>query len=305
MKAAIDIGTNTVLLLVAEYENGVIKNVHEEHRVPRLGKGVDADKNINEEATERVINALSAYRKILAADFPKVDQIIVTATSAVRDANNRKAFINRVKEETGFDIRLLSGREEAECTAAGALSVLENIEDEETLILDIGGGSTEVALVKEGKVTDGHSFDMGSVRFTERFLSGNPPSSKEIEACRNKVTGFYKSREFEVGEEVKAVGVAGTVTTLAAMVLNITNYEPDKLNGHSLTLESVQNCIKDFSENTHEDMLAQNPVFLKGREDIFLGGMLILEGFLKHFNFEEIVVSTGGIRHGAIITLAK
>ncbi|WP_421774765.1 Ppx/GppA family phosphatase [Gracilimonas sp.] len=305
MKAAIDIGTNTVLLLVAEYENGVIKNVHEEHRVPRLGKGVDADKNINEAATERVIDALDAYRKILDADFPKVDQIIVTATSAVRDANNRAAFINRVKEETGFDIRLLSGREEAECTAAGALSVLENVADQEVLILDIGGGSTEIAQVKDGKVTDGHSFDMGSVRFTERFLSGNPPSPKEIKACRNKIDEFYKSREFKVSDTIKAVGVAGTVTTLAAMVLNITNYEPDKLNGHSLTLESVQNCIKDFSENTHEDMLAQNPVFLKGREDIFLGGMLILEGFLKHYNFDELLVSTGGIRHGAIITLAE
>ncbi len=303
MKAAIDIGTNTVLLLVAEYENGVIKNVHEEHRVPRLGKGVDADKNINEAATERVIDALSAYRKILAADFPKVEQIIVTATSAVRDANNREEFITRVKSETDFEIRLLSGREEAECTAAGALSVLENVEGEETLILDIGGGSTEVAQVKDGKVIDGHSFDMGSVRFTERFLNGNPPSSEEIEACRNKVTEFYNSREFEVGEEVKAVGVAGTVTTLAAMALNITNYEPEKLNGYSLTLESVRYYIKEFSENAHEDMLAQNPVFLKGREDIFLGGMLIMEGFMSHFGFDELLVSTGGIRHGAVITL--
>ncbi|WP_428234694.1 Ppx/GppA phosphatase family protein [Gracilimonas sp.] len=304
MKAAIDIGTNTVLLLVAEYEDGVIKNVHEEHRVPRLGQGVDADKNINEAATERVIDALSAYRKILATDFPKVDQIIVTATSAVRDANNRDEFMARVKEETDFEIRLLSGREEAECTASGALSVLENIEDEETLILDIGGGSTEIAQVKGGKVLDGHSFDMGSVRFTERFLSGNPPSSEEIENCRNKITEFYKSRKFEVDERVKAVGVAGTVTTLAAMALDITNYEPEKLNGHSLKLDTVRHYIDMFSENTHEDMLAQNPVFLQGREDIFMGGMLILEGFMNHFNFDELLVSTGGIRHGAIITLA-
>jgi exopolyphosphatase/guanosine-5'-triphosphate,3'-diphosphate pyrophosphatase len=304
MKAAIDIGTNTVLLLVAEYENGVIKNVHEEHRVPRLGKGVDADKNINEAATERVIDALSAYRKILGADFPKVDQTIVTATSALRDANNRDEFIAKVKEETGFEIRLLSGREEAECTAAGALSVLKNMEDEEILILDIGGGSTELAQLKVAKVVDGHSFDMGSVRFTERFLSGNPPSSEEIETCRNKITEFYKSREFKVGEEVKAVGVAGTVTTLAAMALDITNYEPEKLNGYSLTLDSVRHYIDMFSKNTHEEMLAQNPVFLKGREDVFMGGMLILEGFMKQYHFDELLVSTGGIRHGAIITLA-
>ncbi|MEQ8525713.1 Ppx/GppA phosphatase family protein [Gracilimonas sp.] len=303
MKAAIDIGTNTVLLLVAEYENGVIKNIHEEHRVPRLGKGVDADKNINDAATERVIDALSAYRTILDTDFPKVDKVIVTATSAVRDANNRDVFISRVKDETGFDIRLLSGKEEAECTAAGALSVLEKIEGEETLILDIGGGSTEVAQIKEGKLVDGHSFDMGSVRFTERFLKGNPPSGEEIETCRKEIEKLYTGRPFKSGREVKAIGVAGTVTTLAAMALELTNYEPGKLNGYSLRFEEVQKYIQEFSENDYEDMLTRHPVYLKGREDIFMGGMLILEGFMKQYDLDSILVSTGGIRHGAIITL--
>jgi len=303
MKAAIDIGTNTVLLLVAEYEDGVIKNVHEEHRVPRLGKGVDADKNINQAATDRVIDALSAYKKILEADFPKVEEIIVTATSAVRDANNRDDFIAEIKEATGFKVRLLSGKEEAECTAAGALSVLPDIKNQETLILDIGGGSTEVAQVKDGKVIDGHSFDMGSVRFTERFLSGNPPSGLEISSCREQVKEFFESRSFEIGDDCKAVGVAGTVTTLAAMVLDLTTYQPEELNGFTLLPDHLNNFIVEFEECTHQEMLAQNPVYLQGREDIFLAGMLILEGFLYQFQLKEIVVSTGGIRHGAIITL--
>lgn len=303
MKAAIDIGTNTVLLLVAKYENGKIQNIHEEHRVPRLGKGVDADRNINDEATKRVVDALDAYRKILDADFPKVDKIIVTATSAVRDANNRDAFIAKIKAQTGFDIRLLSGKEEADCTAAGALSVLNYDEQVGSLILDIGGGSTEVAQVRDGDVVDGHSFDMGSVRFTERFLAGNPPSEQEIENCRNEIAKLYESRTFDTGEGLTAVGVAGTVTTLAAMALGLTHYEPDKLNGYSLTLETVSHYIQKFAENSYDDMLAQHPVYLKGREDIFMGGMLILEGFMKQFGLQKIQVSTGGIRHGAIITL--
>jgi exopolyphosphatase/guanosine-5'-triphosphate,3'-diphosphate pyrophosphatase len=303
MKAAIDIGTNTVLLLVAEYANGVIRNVHEEHRVPRLGKGVDADKNINQAATDRVIDALSAYKKILEADFPKVEEVIVTATSAVRDANNRDEFIAEIKDATGFEVRLLSGKEEADCTAAGALSVLPSIDVEETLILDIGGGSTEVAHIKNGKVIDGHSFDMGSVRFTERFLLGNPPSGKEISTCREKVKEFFDSRPFEVGSNIKAIGVAGTLTTLAAMVLDLTSYEPDELNGFTLLPEHLNNFIAEFEEHPHEEMLAQNPVYLQGREDIFLAGMLILEGFVNQFQLKEVIVSTGGIRHGAVITL--
>src|SRR6056297_3553829 len=102
MRAAIDIGTNTVLLLIANVENGVIKPIHEEHRVPRLGKGVDEDKNINEAATERVISALKEYRELLSTDFPELQSVTVTATSAVRDAQNREVFMQSVKDKTGF-----------------------------------------------------------------------------------------------------------------------------------------------------------------------------------------------------------
>lgn len=301
MKAAIDIGTNTVLLLVAEVQDGKIKNIHEEHRVPRLGKGVDADKNINEAATERVITALSAYKTILDKDFPEVDLPVITATSAVRDAANRDEFIQKVKSETGYEIRLLSGMEEAEWTAAGALSVLPSPENENILILDIGGGSTEVAYFKSGEVKDGHSFDMGSVRFTERFMNGNPPTEDEISACRQEIERMFDNRPFEIEGKIVAVGVAGTVTTLGGILMKLDSYEPDTLNGFSISLDEIRDVIDAFKNNPCEDMLAKYPVYLKGREDIFMAGMLILEGFLNHFGFEALQVSTGGIRHGAIL----
>jgi exopolyphosphatase/guanosine-5'-triphosphate,3'-diphosphate pyrophosphatase len=301
MKAAIDIGTNTVLLLVAEIENGVLKPIHEEQRIPRLGKGVDADRVINEDATNRVTEALLEYQKILQQEFPEVGDVIVTATSAVRDATNRDEFIQKVKEKTGFGIRLLSGNEEAEWTAKGALSVLNISPKNETLILDIGGGSTEIAQLKFGVVTDAHSYDMGSVRFTERFLQGNPPSKKEIDDCRNEVRNMYHQRSFETGDSAIAVGVAGTLTTLAGIILNLDTYQPEKLAGYSLKSMEVERVIEQFSIQKAEDMLARHPVYLKGRADIFLAGMLILEGFMQQFGLENILVSTGGIRHGAII----
>lgn len=302
MKAAIDIGTNTVLLLVAEMDHGLLKPIHEEQRIPRLGKGVDANRVINKEATQRIIDALSDYQSILDKKFPQVEDVIVTATSAVRDANNREEFIRDIKSATGFEIRLLSGAEEAEWTAKGALSVLDISPKEETLILDIGGGSTEIAQLKFGVVEDAHSYDMGSVRFTERFLQGNPPSSQEIEKCRAEVSKMYNQRLFETGASIKAAGVAGTLTTLVGIIKNLDTYEPEKLAGYELNRLEVRRVIEQFSTHKSDVMLNRHPVYLKGRADIFLAGMLILEGFMQQFGLDEITVSTGGIRHGAILS---
>ncbi|MEX0722191.1 MAG: Ppx/GppA phosphatase family protein [Balneolaceae bacterium] len=305
MKAAIDIGTNTVLLLVAEIIDGSMLLRHEEQRTPRLGKGVDADGVINEAATQRVISALKEYKAFLEADFPNVDDTIVTATSAVRDAANRNEFQAQIKEETGFQVRLLSGIEEAEWTAAGALSMLKKEYKSDALILDIGGGSTEVALMEDGNLSGSHSFDMGSVRFTERFLKGNPPDLNEIEACRNEIEKQYSSYPINSAPKTNAVGVAGTVTTLAAITLNLNRYESSAINNYKITKESLEDAVKLFSTKSHEELLNMAPNVLKGREDIFLAGLLILDGFMSHYNFNHLIVSTGGIRHGAILKNKK
>lgn len=300
MKAAIDIGTNTVLLLVAEVKGGVIVPVHEEHRVPRLGKGVDTDKNINEAATDRVISALKEYKELLSKEYTDLESVTVTATSAVRDARNREEFMQAVKSETGFDIRLLSGKEEAEWTAQGALSVLNNVSSN-VLIIDIGGGSTEVAVLSGSEIADAHSFDMGSVRFTERFLKNDPPNEEQIRACRKEIKNLLDNRPFELQKNSFLVGVAGTVTTLAGISLGLIDYQPKILNGYRLSLESIQYVIEQFAEKPSEEILKKHPVYLKGRADIFLAGMLILEGFMEQEGLSELIVSTGGIRHGAIL----
>lgn len=305
MKAAIDIGTNTVLLLIAEEGEGTLRVVHEEQRMPRLGKGVDLDRRLSLESIERVIDVLKEYKGLIESSVEQVTDVIVTATSAVRDASNKNEFLNRVKSETGFEVQLLSGEEEAQFTYNGALTVFDEAVEGDVFVLDIGGGSTEVALGRKGKLIDAYSFDMGCVRYTERFLKNDPPYQEQIQGCREAVENMLDSKKFKNKRKAKAVGVAGTMTSLAAIDLQIDEYDPEQMNGHLVVREKLKKVIEMFSLHTHKELLELSPKALKGREDIFLAGLLILEGFLNHFDLDEIRVSTGGIRHGALLNEMK
>ncbi|MEQ9309021.1 MAG: Ppx/GppA phosphatase family protein [Balneolaceae bacterium] len=305
MKAAIDIGTNTVLLLIAEVSSSLIKVIHEEQRVPRLGKGVDNSKLLHPDSIERVLNCIKEYQQIILNDYSEVDEIVITATSAVRDAQNKKEFIQLVKEETGLQIQLLSGDEEAKYTFDGAISVL-NVQDKDALfVIDIGGGSTEIALGTKKGISVFHSFDMGSVRYKERFMMHNPPYSEEIFECKEEIRRLFSKKKFKVPKNVEAIGVAGTATSLAAIDLQLDEYENERLNKHVISREKLSKSIEIFSLHTYDQLLELSPILLKGREDIFLTGLLILEGFMKFYHLEEIKVSTGGIRHGALLMNKK
>lgn len=305
MKAAIDIGTNTVLLLIAEVRDGNMDVIHEEQRIPRLGKGVDNTKLLHKDSIARVLQSLKEFKDILETKYPEVEEVIVTATSAVRDAENRDAFIKKVKQETGYEIRLLSGDEEAQYTFQGALSVLDTDPGHSAFVLDIGGGSTELALGTSGELTQFHSFDMGSVRFKERFLLHNPPYQEEIFECRDEIRYLLSKKKFKPPKKLTAIGVAGTATSLAAIDLQLDEYENERLNGHIIDREKLSKSIEIFSLHTYDQLLELSPKLLKGREDIFLTGLLILEGFMKFYDIPEIKVSTGGIRHGAILIAEK
>jgi exopolyphosphatase/guanosine-5'-triphosphate,3'-diphosphate pyrophosphatase len=303
MKAAIDIGTNTVLLLIGETDQGKVIVHHEEQRMPRLGKGVDADKTLHSESIARVIAVLKEYKQIIESEYPLVDDVTVTATSAVRDASNRDAFIEQVKQETGYNIILVSGDNEARYTFQGAISVIDIETNQDVFVLDIGGGSTELALGRKGDLLEGHSYDMGCVRFSERFLTQDPPFQEQIQECREAIRELLESKKFKTKKGVKAVGVAGTLTSLAAIDLQVEDYDAEKINMHVIKREKLKKGIELFSLHTHEQLLEISPTILKGREDIFLAGLLILEEFLNFYNLDEIMVSTGGIRHGVLSSL--
>lgn len=299
--ASIDIGTNTVLLLVAERINERIRVLDELQEVPRLGRGVDKDKNLSSASQGRVLDVLKSYHNYLSEEYPDlINHVIVTATSAVRDANNRDSFLNKIKELTGWTVRVLSGSEEAETTFLGALSVLVYDSDIQNIILDIGGGSTEVARGIGSQMHDAVSMNMGSVRFSERFLLTNPPTDSQIEKARKGIKRLL-SPLTKPEQPFRAVGVAGTVTSLASIEMNLSEYAPHLLNGNQLHQSTIQAYIALFATMTSNEIEQQHPVFLKGRGDVILAGLLILDEFIEWCGVTEITVSTGGIRHGAIL----
>lgn len=299
---AIDIGTNTVLLLIAEKEGQNIDPFLEEQRIPRLGKGVDSSGNLAGDSILRVIEVLKEYRQIINSTYSKLHSITVTATSAVRDAGNKNDFIEKVQAVTGFKVKVLNGEQEAEFTFNGALSVLPEIEN--AAVLDIGGGSTEIAVGEHGRLLDSHSFDMGSVRFTERFIKNDPPGKDEVSRCRDEVKKLLYTRPFELSHKIKnynLIGVAGTVTSLAFIDLGLSKYDARKKNGFTLSRVKIKKWIANISVSGIATLEENFPEVMKGRAEVILAGLLILDVFMDFYGIPELMVSTGGIRHGSIL----
>lgn len=304
MKAAIDIGTNTVLLMVGKVQGKTLKVIHEEQRVPRLGRGVDHTGNLSDEAIQRVVSNLREYRQIIEVYYPEVHSVTVTATSAVRDANNRGFFIRKLKEDTGFHVQVLSGLEEARCTYLGAISMVDNVNSSGNTVIDIGGGSTEVIIGTGRDIADRHSFDMGCVRFTERYLrqpKDNRVSKAQVSRCRTAIRELLGRRIFAIADSAAFVGVAGTVTSLAYMELELKSYLAEEINGVIIPKETIEKWIKQVQSMTYEELLKKYPEVMEGRADIFLAGLLILSEFMNYYNLGSIRVSTGGIRHGILL----
>lgn len=300
LKAAIDIGSNTVLLLVGAVNGGKVEFVHEEQHAPRLGKGVDAEKNLAKGSITKAIDALLMYKKILTAKFPEVEEVSVTATSAVRDAANKHYFLKKVSNKTGFTVKVLSGEEEAAYTFFGAKSVLKNVSGI-SCVLDIGGGSTEVAIGNKRILKDRYSYDIGSVRFTERYLLDDPPSAQHLKECRMAIRAALKEKVFYFPSLFSLIGVAGTVTSLAHLEAGLDTYSPEKVNGKTLSIETLSRWVLKIKEQHSEQLLLEYPEILKGRADVILGGLLILECFMKSTRIPKLIISTGGIRHGALL----
>lgn len=328
LHAAIDIGTNTVLLLITRVDSGSgqgdgagrLTPVREEQRMPRLGRKVDAGRTLHSHSIERVMQALEEYQAILETYRRNGDSVatpVVTATSAVRDAANRETFLAEVKSRTGWSVRLLSGDEEARFTFRGALSVLSLTIDRPLMVLDIGGGSTETAYGPGHQKTPAHfrSVDAGCVRFTERYLSGPDFESQpetQIQACfeaaRNCFAELHNIRRAvrEAAQPPRLIGVAGTLTSLAVMqhydqLKDMKGYEAERINGITLSLDDVQRWRQRVFEAGPDKLAQDYPLVMQGRADIYLAGLIILEAFMKYFELPGITVSTGGIRHGAVL----
>lgn len=295
--ATIDIGTNTVLLLVAQADGaGTITPLVYEQRVPRLGKGVDAARNLQPDAMNRVMEVLREYTSIMARHSP--DKTVVAATSAVRDAHNRAELINLVKREAGLDIEVLSGKEEALWTYRGAISGVPDLE--RATVLDIGGGSTEITVGDRTRISHTISLDIGSVRLTERFFKHDPPTHPELEAAITSVEDeLARPRGFDF-RGTRLIGVAGTATALAMLAQDLREFSIHAIINYRLTYDHINTLFRTLRSMRSSDILALSTV-MEGRSDIIIAGSLILREVMAHYKFSEMIVSERGVRYGLAI----
>ena len=233
--AAVDLGTNSTRLLVADVDNGRLDEVSRRLTITRLGEDVDRRRILLPVAVARVRNCLADYRREL--ESLGAERTLCIATSSVRDAENGEAFLGEIEWSYGFTTRLLSGQEEAAMMIRGLTAGRPPLDD--ALVVDIGGGSTELVLAADGAVRFATSLDVGCVRITERFLSSDPPSRPELAAA-----GAYVRSLLPELETAEAIGVAGTVTTLATLDLGAAEYDPERTHGHRIPSASVEEQLE-------------------------------------------------------------
>ena len=286
-------------MLIAEFSSdGRLTVLRDEHVIARLGKGVDEHRAITPEATERVLGFLRSFRDL--SDQLRSERIIACGTSALRDAVNGPQFIESVRQKLGLELRVLSGDEEAGLTYLGAVSeFLRPGEEQNFGVLDIGGGSTEFVLGTGTTIQRKQSLEIGSVRLTERVLKTSPPSSPAMNEALNEIRAQLDSLP-PVPPRTQLIGVAGTLTTLAALDLQLSAYDPSRVSGHVLTLDTVKEIFNHLRTKSVEEILSY-PQVLPGRADVLLAGILILLEVMRRVNADRITVSDRGLRYGIAI----
>jgi exopolyphosphatase/guanosine-5'-triphosphate,3'-diphosphate pyrophosphatase len=287
----VDLGTNSTRLLVADVEDGAVREVERRLTITRLGEGVDERRLLLPTAIARVRNAPSAHRRAL--DELGAERALAVATSAVRDAENGEAFLGEIEWSYGFATRLLSGDEEAQLTVRGVAAGRELAPG--TMVVDVGGGSTELVLA------DWHvSLDLGCVRLTERFLRSDPPTPGELEACREHVRATLPLEP----EPAHAIGVAGTVTTLATIALGLAEEEPELVHGHRLETDWVTEEVERLAA-LRVDELRELRGMHPDRAPVIVAGGIVLVEALRRYGLAELEVSEHDILHGAALAAAE
>jgi exopolyphosphatase / guanosine-5'-triphosphate,3'-diphosphate pyrophosphatase len=298
--AAIDLGTNSTRLLVADVDDGGIDEVVRRLKVTRLGEGVDERKRLLPAPIARVRNVLTDFRR--EAEQLGAERSLAIATSAVRDAENGEAFLGEVEWSYGFATRLLTGVEEAQLTFSG-VSVGRELPDG-TLVLDIGGGSTELVVGGPGSLGFHESLDLGCVRMTERFLRSDPPTDDQLEACAHAARELLADRVTDELRPAGAIGVAGTITSIAALDLGLDEYDPDQVHGHYVSRDRVARQLDRLASlplAERRDVPALDP----DRAPVIVAGAVILQEALDRFGLDGIEASERDILDGAALEAAE
>ena len=301
--AAIDCGTNSVRLLIADVDDGGVLHEHARvMRIVRLGEGIDRTGEFSTAALERLFGALDEYAGLI--DRAGAQRIRFVATSASRDARNRDAFVEGVRRRIGVEPEVIPGTEEAALSFTGAVRGLPSgLVTAPALVVDIGGGSTEFVLGSDGPER-AVSVDIGCVRMTERHLVGDPPTDAQIRASRDDIRAAIARAAEEVpfDQARTLVGLAGSVTTVAAMALDLPEYDESVLHGSVITAEQVAGATARYLSMTRAERAAL-PYMHPGRVDVIGGGAMVLDEVMRATGAARVVVSETDILDGIVYSI--
>ncbi len=313
--AAIDCGTNSTRLLIARPENGRLETLERLMQITRLGQGVDEGQALKPEAIDRTIAVLRQYHDVMHRFG--VSQVRMTATSAARDAINREDFFGAAEQVVGVRPELLNGDEEGRLSFAGATSELDRAGGP-FLVVDIGGGSTEFAVgpaptspapTSPAPTSPGPSgvmsVDVGCVRLTERFLHSDPPRPEELSQALSVVHDYLDDVERDlpaVHDAARFVGLAGTVTTVAAVEMGLPVYNRDRIHHFVLTRGAAEDVFRTLATEKRADRI-HNPGLEEARADVIVGGCIVLVAIMRHFQFDTCLVSEADILDGLALSL--
>lgn len=302
--ASIDLGTNSTRVLVGRADGaGGIETLIRRNTITRMGESVDSAGALAPQAVERVLACLRDYRQVL--DEHGVTAVRIAATSAARDASNREEFFDQVEAIVGTRPELISGDEEGRLSFLGATRSLDPALGP-FLVVDIGGGSTEFVVGPRADEVDGAlSVDVGCVRLTEKFLEHDPPQPEELSAAISLTDTYLEDvrRELPTAADAKTlVGVAGTITTVAAVELGLPEYDPSAIHHFHLTRDAAEDVFRTLATEARADRI-HNPGLEEARADVIVGGCCVLVAILRRFGFDELIVSEADILDGLALSL--
>ncbi len=292
--AALDLGSNTSLLLIVDVEGGVVTKVHhDETRITKLGQGVHANRKFHPEALKRMEDCLADYGRTIQEH--KCQKVVAVATSAARDVSNGELLME-IGRRNGIPIHIISGAREAALTFTGALCDRKDVEG--LAVIDVGGGSTEV-IARNGGEPKGTSVDVGSVRLTELFISEHPVKNEEIEKLTAYAREAFAKAPLPRMSFKEVIAVAGTPTTLAA-VDQAREFDEKLVHGYKLPLTAIEEWTRKMAKMTveeREDLKGMQPK----RADVIVAGSIILSEAIRALGKTEVTVSTRGVRYGVAL----
>lgn len=313
--ASLDIGTNTALLLIANINNSEInsknkyipaaalKTVLNEYRMPRLGKGLTPGGEISRQSIESLHLALADYMKLVREHG--CTKVVAAGTNALRIASNSASVISEVKHRFGIDIEVISGEKEAALTFLGAAS---SARSDIIMLIDIGGGSTEITLGKGGHILFSHSLQLGAVTLSEKYVHGGNGGWEKmhgeiLEILKPIEEMIFGSKELaEIAAAAEPVAVAGTPVSLASIKMQLMSYQEEMVEGYELKQEDIKSIIERLKVQSPEEILKNYGEVLRGREDIIAAGSMILSSILSLFCKPAVTVSTRGLRYGLVLS---